>query len=397
MKNILFKFVFAAGCFAAVLAAGAPEAGAVPVFARKYGFSCNMCHSGFPRLNDFGVRYRQNGYRLPGREGEERTVLQGHSPVALRTSAGYNYDRFHNAAGATVRQFQLNGVDLLSGGLLSRDAGYIFVYVPEVAGSGGVAAQTGTLEMASVVFPELGTTWLNVRVGRFEPAYAAFSVKRHLSVSPYEAYDFGFKGGAPFSDTREGVEVTGHGGGFGYAAGAINAPSPAGSSQTSTDLYARAEKVFGEGEGQTAGYKVGLTGYTGRARSDASLPQYSRRGYSRAGVDASLNYLNLNLALQYLNGTDDKTLWGRTRDLTYSAGFAELSYFPSVSLTCFARYDEVGGPRSAGAQISRWTLGGRYYPADNVALHPEYSFRKQGQPGGAATEAFFTARVDFAF
>ncbi len=51
-------------------------AGAVPVFARKYGLNCTNCHSAFPRLNDWGQRFRANGYRLPGRENEEKTVLE---------------------------------------------------------------------------------------------------------------------------------------------------------------------------------------------------------------------------------------------------------------------------------------------------------------------------------
>ena len=36
----------------------ARPAAAAPVFARKYGFKCTMCHSSFPRLNDFGQRFR---------------------------------------------------------------------------------------------------------------------------------------------------------------------------------------------------------------------------------------------------------------------------------------------------------------------------------------------------
>ena len=47
--------------FLAVVAATlwAQSALAVPVFARKYGFNCTMCHSNVPRLNDFGQRYRR--------------------------------------------------------------------------------------------------------------------------------------------------------------------------------------------------------------------------------------------------------------------------------------------------------------------------------------------------
>ena len=44
------------------------------------------------------------------------------------------------------------------------------VYVPPISAARGVAEQEGTLEMASMVLSDLAGTWLNARVGRFEPA-----------------------------------------------------------------------------------------------------------------------------------------------------------------------------------------------------------------------------------
>ncbi len=42
-------------------------------FARKYGLSCNTCHSiSFPRLNYFGERFMRNGFQLPsGHDGSK--------------------------------------------------------------------------------------------------------------------------------------------------------------------------------------------------------------------------------------------------------------------------------------------------------------------------------------
>jgi len=398
MKKIISRyFLAAAGCLALLAAAEAP-AGAVPVFARKYGFSCTMCHSNYPRLNDFGARYRRNGYQLPGRENDEKTILQSPPPVALRTNAGFNYSRVANGAAADVRQFQLNGLDLLSAGLIDRNIGYMFVYTPVITPSRGSAAQDGVLEMASVVFSKLGSSWLNVRAGRFEPAYAAHSPKRLLSVSPYEIYGFSFPNGLTFDQTQSGVEVTGYGrNGASYAAGWVNGSETGNASQQASDFYARVEKVFGEGQGQTAGQRIGLMGYSGSAVPDSTLPAAGSKAFRRAGIDASLNYSRLNLALQYINGTDSKALWGKSADVNFSGGLAELSYLPATSVVCFARYDVVDTPSSVNMNITKWTLGGRYYPADNIALHPEYSYRKQNSAGGDITENFFTARLDYAF
>lgn len=39
------------------------RADAIPAFARKYDFKCNVCHvPGFPKLNDFGNLFRDRGY-----------------------------------------------------------------------------------------------------------------------------------------------------------------------------------------------------------------------------------------------------------------------------------------------------------------------------------------------
>ncbi|HMW87378.1 MAG TPA: hypothetical protein PKD65_15245, partial [Nitrospira sp.] len=41
------------------------KAEAIPAFARKYDFKCNVCHvPGFPKLNDFGNLFRDRGYQL---------------------------------------------------------------------------------------------------------------------------------------------------------------------------------------------------------------------------------------------------------------------------------------------------------------------------------------------
>jgi len=58
---------------------------AIPAFARKYGFNCNMCHAGYTKLNDWGQRFRDNGYQIPGQEGTEKTVFDTPPPIAIAT------------------------------------------------------------------------------------------------------------------------------------------------------------------------------------------------------------------------------------------------------------------------------------------------------------------------
>ena len=395
IRNVL---PFAALAALVLTALWPTPSGAVPVFARKYGLNCTNCHSAFPRLNDWGQRFRANGYQLPGRENEEKTVLEGPAPVALRTTFGFTSESSDNMSeGAVDRSgFKLVGLDILSAGVIAPHIGYLFVFPPQVAASRGVAEQEGTLEMASIMSSNLGSPWLNVRAGRFEPAYAAFSVKRHLSLTPYEIYDYAFPGGSPFSETQEGLEVTGHGGGFAYATGWLNGSATNRPNDGPADVYGRATWTLGAGEGQTAGQRFGATGYLGSARPYAGVGD--RQTFSRLGLDASLNWRQWNLAAQWLTATDDRSLWGDTDDVDWSGWFTELTWQPVVECLAFARHDAVATPDVINQDITRWTGGARYYFADNLALHLEYSRRVTDVPGDEdPTEDLAAARLDIAF
>jgi hypothetical protein len=430
MKTKHIRTAIALLCLLGLLLSLALPASAVPVFARKYGFECIMCHSNFPRLNDFGQRYRSNGYQLPGRENEEKTILESPTPLALRTSAGYNYDVLTNYGGSDTREFQINGLDLLSAGLLYRNIGYMLVYPPHIEASRGVVGQGGTIEMANIMFSHLfKSTWLNLRVGRFEPAYVPFSVKRSLTASPYEIYDYSglwAGSGLAFSETQEGIELTGYRRcGFAYALGIVNGSPANPSDKTIADGYGRLSKVFGAGEGQTAGQRVGLTGYYGKSYpaimviptdtdfDDELVPLggtfpdqtaqavYPRYAFYRLGADASLNYKWLNLALQYLYANDSGKLWGldSDTDVSFWGGFAELSVLPHTCCVGFARFDYINAPGVSDHNIDRITVGARCYPLGNLAVHLEYSRRtmKMGDDLDDLIEDFATVRLDFAF
>jgi hypothetical protein len=388
------------GLFAACLGSlllPLPSAQAIPYFARKYGFNCTMCHANFPRLNDFGVRYRENGYQLPGLENRERTVLQTSAPFAARTTAGYDYDRFGNTPDAeNLNQFRVTSFDVLSAGLLGRSIGYLLVWPPKIEESPGVAPQPGTVEMANVIFSRLAGGKASVRAGRMEPAYVAFSVKRRLSFSPYEVYDFTFPGGPAFFETMDGVEFAGRAvPGLHYAAGWLNGSGTNELDDPPEDLYLRLAKVFGPGEGQTAGQRIGAVGDFGRARP---LLGGARQTFNRLGADASLNAAHWNIDLQALWGNDNAALWGTPSDVNWWGGFVEGNYSPSIRLVGFLRYGWVSTPREIDRDIQRWVIGARYYPAFGLAVHFEYSHRRQDRPTGPdETEDFATAALDFAF
>jgi len=403
MRGLRFLAWFFA--FAIVPVVWPSRAQAIPVFARKYGFDCTMCHVQFPKLNDFGQAYRDNGYRLMGKEAEEKDVFETPTPLALRTSVGYNNDTFNDSGGEdeTVRQFQVNGLDILSGGLFSDRTGYFMIYVPEIKGSRGVVAQDGTVEMANVVTALRDAPLpATLRVGRFEPAYVAFSVKRTLTVAPYEIYEFTGPEEFALSDTQTGIElavvlrdqVK-------VAGGWVNGSGAQTDSDSPRDFYLRASKAFGRGEGQVCGHRLGGFAYFGKGRVPGSTG--SRSGFRRLGADLSLNFGQSNLMLQFLKGKDNAALnaFDPTQDYDFSGGFVEVNHSLPRDILAFARWGRANTPSEQNQDRIDWSIGLRRYPAKNQALHLEYFRRKidHGAADGISSleERMWTARADFAF
>lgn len=120
------------------------RADAIPAFARKYDFKCNVCHvPGFPKLNDFGNLFRDRGYQL-GSEADSPVyegIGMGYWPVSLRTTAGYQAATVRtDGSGVTTGGFGFTGLDLLSFGTLDRNLAFGVVFTPGLgsAGSGPV-------------------------------------------------------------------------------------------------------------------------------------------------------------------------------------------------------------------------------------------------------------------
>ena len=60
----LHRSLAAAALRLVAAAALPPEAGAIPVFARRYNQSCNLCHAPAPRLTDTGAQVAGHGFRM---------------------------------------------------------------------------------------------------------------------------------------------------------------------------------------------------------------------------------------------------------------------------------------------------------------------------------------------
>src|SRR2546422_5214343 len=182
-----------------------PKANAIPAFARKYGVPCNVCHvPGFPKLNDFGNTFRDQGYQfgedvdLPTHEN----ITMGYWPVSFRTTVGYQAASVRtDGSGVSTGGFGFTGLDILSFGLLHRDISFGLVLTPALGSAGfGTGASDSDLEAAFVRFNRLerflgvqgepGRYLMNFKIGKFE-IDVPFSEKRSPTLNtPFVLYHY---------------------------------------------------------------------------------------------------------------------------------------------------------------------------------------------------------------
>ena len=131
MKKIVLPL---AGLLAA--AAFAPEASAIPAFARQTGMACSACHQQhFPVLNSFGQAFKAGGYTLMGAQGKvegEHLSIPDTLNAAMLLKARYQKSNGTDAAG-TVSGTTTNGgqwqipdeLSLFFGGRIAENIGFM--------------------------------------------------------------------------------------------------------------------------------------------------------------------------------------------------------------------------------------------------------------------------------
>lgn len=189
------------------------SAQSLPLFARKYSVPCTTCHLAFPRLNAFGMAFRQNGYRMPGTKGESPWENK-EFPLSLVGNVGYSYTSTDAAdsTGARSRtalsQFLQNTVEFHTAGTLAEKITFHF--------DNNFAGVSGPLNsgMAFVQFDDVGHDGaLNVKTGIYDAEIPYLSDSRRTTWTGYLS---------PVTLDGEGIELNGTKSGWTYAAGLVN-------------------------------------------------------------------------------------------------------------------------------------------------------------------------------
>ena len=262
------------------------QAQALPVFAHRYGLTCQACHTTVPHLNAFGQAFLRNGFQLP-------QAARGVVPIAVKVNLAYTSDPDPGGLPKGV----VDEVELLTGGAIGSHVNY---FIEQYALDGGVA---GSLRDAWVQYNTGGI--MHVRAGQFTLPLPVDPETERDTEAHYLIYDQTV-GDNPFAffDARPGAEAY------------VLAPN-------GDELHLAA---FTKGQAMAYGAKTfgdfTLYGY-----------RYQGRGFFRQGAGARQRIGKFDLAAVLQRGKDPGA--------NSSGGFAEAHYAFSPALTAVARYDRI--------------------------------------------------------
>jgi hypothetical protein len=203
------------------------RADAIPAFARKYGLRCSACHETWPILNNFGLKFRDNGYQLMNDRDAPIWQNPGYWPITFRiTPIWHRYSSLQSVdtyggsppiiTGNEVQRitssgFDLSGLDFHTAGTLEKNIS--FYVLPSSDSTGAFHFETVMARFDNL----LGSSWLNVKMGRFE-LNNLLSEKRTVFLTgnggEYQTYHFIPVGDGnifgQMGDNQLGMEYLGH-------------------------------------------------------------------------------------------------------------------------------------------------------------------------------------------
>jgi len=411
------------------VAAASKPAYAIPAFARKYNLPCSACHEAWPKLNNFGQVFRDNGYQLEN--GKDSPIWQNPSywPVTIRITPHWHRDSANHQKVDSVpgdatsppvertiisQGFDLSGVDIWLAGTFFKNIS--FSVLPSSDSSGSFHFENAWARFDNL----LGSRWANIKFGKFE-LDNMISEKRILFLSAngglYQLYHFlpvreaAFvaKGVNPLNpgfglgDNQLGIELAGHSSNsytrYSLALlssndGNVNVPN------SSYDGFASISQAF---EFNGLGLqRVGAYAYFGQRPTNFHTSGgtaitgagSNSKSFYRVGLNADLYAGPLDFSLFYLHGWENAFLGSGTPGIdplpagaqapTWNGGFVETHYTFNPKLVLVQRNEFIRMSRQALVSdppdlgnLDAYSFGARWYPImfsrAGLALHSEYA------------------------
>jgi len=343
----------------------ARPAHAVPAFARAYKTPCTTCHVQFPKLNEFGMAFKQRGYRMPGQMGK---FVWTKDNLPLAALATVTYERLDTDS-ATTGTVDRRGLDFFSAGSVGPRISYFLDYgfdSEEFTTAGGDTGEVNTMVPGGtfVIFDDLvSDSRLNLRAGVMSDEFFYLASARRTTLADYLA---------PVSPDHTGIELNGVlGGAFRYAAG-FGDDEMVGVDGVSNDVRA----AFGWATYRIRGQSVGARFIA----AEAGASPAADGTHTDWDVNADLHGGPVNLIVAYY--AQDNV--GGVPDDRQTNWLAEAIYPATSKVLLTARYEaqdtEVGGTAVPGTDTQS-VLNASYHVLPNVKLQAEYSGLDQEEAG----------------
>ncbi len=366
------------------------DALAIPAFARKYGFSCNVCHSPAPKLKPYGDEFARNGFTIPGQEpprfvqstGDDNLLLMREFPVAMRFEL-YGMYTSNSSAGVDMQSPLL--LKFLSGGQIAHDVAYYFYFF--FSEKGTVAG----IEDAFIMFNDIANVDLDFYVGQYQLSDPLFKRELRLELQDYRIYA-----------TNVGASITN----LTYDRGVMLTYKV----PTGTDIAL--EVLNGNGIGAPIGesfdvdkyknyllrisqdivpqFRLGVFGYTGKEK-----PSLITNQFLMFGPDFTVNVDRFQLNVQYVARSDDNpdfTVPAPGSKVKTDGGFAELIFSPDYDKSRWygtLLYNKVKSDYP-GVDYQSFTGNFTYLLATNLRLTGEYTYETISKSSSVAV-GFFSA------
>lgn len=316
-----------------------------PGFARRFGFSCIMCHSAFPKLNNFGEAFARNGYQLPGQD--IRNITEGFGDPKLylekNMSLGFRVDSFLRYSNDSDVHSDVQ-VPLLakifSSGYLKKDVTFYFYFLFEEGGE-----VTG-IEDAFFYFNNIiENEDLDLTIGQFQVVDLVYPREQRLTYQDILAYETEVSQ-SQFSLTyHRGAQLTYGKGPFDLAAGIVNGNGIGPENPQDNFDNNSFKDPFGR-----IGFEIvkGITaGWYGFYGMDRELNTKIDNRFYREGPDIRIQAIpKIDIRSQWLFGRDDNPAFTTpAQPVKIQSGFAELTYLYSpdwVGVLLYNWYDAKG-------------------------------------------------------
>lgn len=343
---------------AAVLAATASRAQAIPVFAHRYGVSCTACHTIVPELNGFGRAFRDAGYRWPA-----SVPLHGTLPVATKINLAYSSAKDPSGLPKAI----VDEVEFLTFGSLRKHCSYRF---EQYWLDGGTIGRTrdAYIECASDPGSALhggAAPVLVIQAGEFTLPLPDDPETMRPTQNHYAVFDQTV-GENPFDLFNDGLGINVS---YGNRYACVNAVALEGRDPQSGLPATGTDSMFVAHAGAAA---LSFWGYLYKGtRELGSVPdRFVRRGVAATSVDGR------SQASLLLQTGDDGSAFGTGAAAASSGGFFQEEWLFGSRWIGTARYDGVNGP-SGFLRSTTLSLSYRPFNAARLTVEDVYQTRPQ--------------------